>query len=178
MPRRMLAALLLALGAAAPAAADPQADARAVLVAYFAAVKSGDWGAVYDVISEESRGGQTREEFARTRQSGLGAELGKVIQARASYAVGAVQVAADGKSAEGAVQLRLPDLGSDAGVLPTPERVDQAPLREQQRAFQLVLEGGAWKVVRPKARFSAEALERLQKAKQAAERAREAEQRK
>ena len=176
MPHRtLIPLLLLALGAAAPAAADPSAGARSVLTAYFAAVKSGDWGGVYDVISEESRSGQSREEFVRTRQSGLGAELGKAIQARASYTVGAVQVAADGKSAEAAVQLRVPDL-SEGGAIPTPERIGQAPLRDQQRTLQLVLEGGTWKVVRPKARFSPDAMERLQKAREEVERARKAEQ--
>jgi hypothetical protein len=170
----LIAGLLLALGAAAPAGADPQADARAVLTAYFAAVKAGDWGTVYDLVSQESRGGQSREEFARTRQSGLGAELGKVIQERASYAVGALQVAADGKSAEAEVRMRVPDLSSDPGVIPTPERVSHAPLRDQQRTLQLVLEGGSWKVVRPKARLSSDAMERLQKAREEDERARRA----
>jgi len=166
--------LLLALGAAAPAAADPQADARAVLTAYFAAVKSGDWGAVYDLVSQESRGGQSREEFVRTRQSGLAAELARVIQARASYAVGAVRIAEGGKSGAADVTLHVPDLSTDAASIPTPESVSRAPLREQQRTLELVLEGGAWKVVRPKARFSPEALERLRKAKEAVERQRAA----
>ena len=162
--RRLALALLLALGLAGRACADPRSDARAALTKYFAAVKAGDWGSLYDLITQESHGGQSREEFVRTREAGPGAELGKAFQARMTYEVGEVRVAAGGTSASGDVKMRLPDLSGNTGGIPTPAQVAQAPLRDAQRTLQLVVENGAWKVVRPKPQLSQEQQERLQRA--------------
>jgi hypothetical protein len=155
----------LALAVAGSAAADPAGDARDVLVKYFAAVKAGDWGGMYDVMAEESRGGQSRDQFRTAREGGLGAELGKAVQTRATYRVGAVRIAEGGKSATADVSIRLPDLRSgSAGGMPSPDQVARAPLHDLERSMQLVVENGAWKVVRPKAALSPEQQERFHKA--------------
>jgi hypothetical protein len=173
--RCLLAAALGALLATPATAADPQAEARQALVRYFAAVKAGDWAAMYDVISRESRGEQSREEFTRAREGGLGADLGKAIQARASYEVGAVELLEGGNRASAQVTMRLPDLRSNtSGAMPTPEAVAAAPLHDLQRTMELVVEHGAWKVVRPRAALRPQARERFERpAKESAERARQ-----
>jgi hypothetical protein len=162
--RIVLQAFLAALATARAVAGDAQVEARAALAGYFTAVKAGDWGAIYDRITQESRGGQSREEFTRAREGGLGAELGKAIQARASYEIGAVQVAEGGETATGEVTIHLPDLRGGSGSLPTPSDIERAPLHSLQRSMQLAREGGAWKIVRPRASLSPEAMERLQRA--------------
>jgi hypothetical protein len=173
---RLLLALLLGGFPAGPVAAgDPPAAAKEALVRYFAAVKAGDWAGMYDLMSEGSRGSESREQFVRAREGGLGASLGKAIQARATYEVGAIRVLEDGKRASADVTLRLPDLRSNtSGSMPTPEAVAAAPLHDLQRSMELVVEQGVWKVVRPRAALSPQARERFDKAaKESTERARE-----
>jgi hypothetical protein len=171
--RKIAGSLVLCLSLVAVPGQSPRAQAEpggpeVALRAYFTALQASDWDAVYALLSEASKNGQDLEEFKR-RKSGPGSELSALINARSSYEILGTTLADDGKRAAVDLRIKAPEikaLFSPLG-LPSAKTIAEAPLRETRQKIELVREGGRWKVERLPPKLPPEAVERMERAREA-----------
>jgi hypothetical protein len=148
-PVPLLVALALAAGCQAPS--DPALEARQVLERYYEANTAEDWPAVWSLISEESKAGQTYEQFLEPLK-GPGQVFSRAITARSSYEV--LETRVDGDEAEIEVLVRSPSLSEtvtlEGGL--SHAAIQEASLVDQQVTMSLVREQEGWKVRRKMAK--------------------------